>query len=304
MKTTKRKSNYPNAFKYNNNMISDSALIAGQFNDYFTNIGPSLNLKLQDTNIDPMHYLGGNYVHSLFFSPTDVSEVNCLLNEINVNKSTGPDGLHPAVIKSVAQHISPILVHIFNNSMATGIIPKALKVAQITPIYKADDPMEFINYRPISILPVLSKILEKVVLKRLLDFLNKHDILNSSQFGFRKHHSTTLALIDLIDNISNSLDNKDYTIHIGVFLDLSKAFDTINHEILLNKLSYYGIRGRQLTWFSNYLSNRQQSVNFNGTSSQRNIIKCGVPQGSILGPILFLLYINDILNSSSFFKFI
>ena len=302
MKTTKRKSNYPNAFKYNNNMISDSALIAGQFNDYFTNIGPSLNLKLQDTNIDPMHYLGGNYVHSLFFSPTDVSEVNCLLNEINVNKSTGPDGLHPAVIKSVAQHISPILVHIFNNSMLTGIIPKALKVAQITPIYKADDPMEFINYRPISILPVLSKILEKVVLKRLLDFLNKHDILNSSQFGFRKHHSTTLALIDLIDNISNSLDNKDYT--IGVFLDLSKAFDTINHEILLNKLSYYSIRGRQLTWFSNYLSNRQQYVNFNGTSSQRNIIKCGVPQGSILGPILFLLYINDILNSSSFFKFI
>ena len=241
MKTTKWKSNYPNAFKYDNNMISDSALIAGQFNDYFTNIGPSLNLKLQDTNIDPMHYLGGNYVHSLFFLPTDASEVNCLLNEINVNKSTGPDGLHPAVIKSVAQHISPILVHIFNNSMVTGIIPKALKVAQITPIYKADNPMEFINYRPISILPVLSKILEKVVLKRLLDFLNKHDILNSSQFGFRKHHSTTLALIDLIDNISNSLDNKDYS--IGVFLDLSKAFDTINLEILLNKLSYYGIRG-------------------------------------------------------------
>ena len=139
-------------------------------------------------------------------------------------------------------------------------------------------------------------------MKRLLDFFTKQDILNHSQFGFRKHHSTTLALIDLIDNISNSFENRDYT--IGVFLDLSKAFDTINHQILLNKLSFYGIRGLQLTWFSNYLTTRQQYVNFKGTFSQRNTIKCGAPQGSILGPILFLLYIDDILYSSTLSKFI
>ena len=130
--------------------------------------------------------------------------------------------------------------------------------------------------------------MEKVILKRLLEFLTKQNILNHSQFGLRKHHSTKFALIDLVDTISNSFDNKDYT--IGVLVDLSKAFDSINHQILLNKLSFYGIRGLQLTWFSNYLSNRQQYVNFNRTFSQRNIIKCGVPQGSILGPILFLLY--------------
>ena len=118
--------------------------------------------------------------------------------------------------------------------------------------------------------------------------MTKQNILNHSQFGLRKHHSTKFALIDLVDTISNSFDNKDYT--IGVLVDLSKAFDSINHQILLNKLSFYGIRGLQLTWFSNYLSNRQQYVNFNRTFSQRNIIKCGVPQGSILGPILFLLY--------------
>ena len=175
--------------------------------------------------------------------------------------------------------------------MQTGIIPEALKAAQIILIYKADDPSESTNYRPISILPILSKILEKVILKRLLDFLTKQDILNHSQFGFRKYHSKTLALIDLIDNISNSFDNRDYT--IGVFLDLSKAFDTINHQILLNKLSFYGICGLQLTWFFNYLTNRQQYVNFKSTFSRRSTIKCGVPQGSIL----FLLYINDILNS-------
>ena len=200
---------------------------------------------------------------------------------INVNKSAGPDGLHPTVIKKVAQYISPMLAHIFNNSLETGIVPERLKIAKIT-----EDPTEFANYHPISILPILSKILEKI-----LSILNEHNILNKSQFGFRKHHSTTLALIDLIDNISNSLDNKDYT--IGVFLDLSKAFDTINHKILLDKLSYYGIRGLPLIWFTNYLSNRQQFVNFNGIHSQMRVITCGAAQG-----------INAILNTSMLFKFI
>ena len=144
-----------------------------------------------------------------------------LLNKINVKKFTGPDELHPLVIKSVAQYISPILVHIFNNFIDTGIIPEALKVAQIIPIYKNDDPKEFTNYRPISILPVLSKILEKVILRRLLEFLTKQDILNHSQFGFRKH-STTFALIDLVDKISNSFDNKDY-IYYWCILELVES---------------------------------------------------------------------------------
>ena len=221
IKSDNSKSKYSNMFKHNNNTITDPVLIARHFKDLFTNIGPSLSSEVADINIDPTSYLRGNYVHSLYLAPTDVSEINCLLNEINVNKSSGPDRIHPTVIKSAAQYISPILVHIFYNSMQTGIIPEALKVSQIIPIYKADDPSEFTNYRPISILHILLKILEKVILKRLLDFLTKQDTLNHSQFGFTKHHSTTLALIDLIDNISNSFDN------IGVFLDLSKAFDTI-----------------------------------------------------------------------------
>ena len=131
----------------------------------------------------------------------------------------------------------------------------------------------------------------KVILKRLLEFLTKQNILNHSQFGLRKHHSTKFALIDLVDTMSNSFDNKDYIYYwcIGGLVR-KHFFYSINHQILLSKLSFYDILGLQLTWFSNYLSNRQQYVNFNRTFSQRNIIKCGVPQGSILGPILFLLY--------------
>ena len=197
--------------------------------------------------------------------------------------------------KGVLRHWKQALFH----CLITGMVPDRLKNAKITPTYKAEDPMEFANYRPISILPILSKILEEIVLKRLVDFLNEHNILNKSQFGFRKHHSTTLALIDLIDNISNSLDNKDYT--IGVFLDLSKAFDTINHKILLDKLSYYGIRGLPLIWFTNYLSHRQQFVNFNGIHSQMSVITCGVPQESILGPILLRLWSNFVLLENKFF---
>ena len=172
----------------------------------------------------------------------------------------------------------------------------------MTPIYKKDDPHEISNYRPISILSSISKIIEKIVYNRLYEFLNKNKLLNPNQYGFRKNHSTDLALVQIYDKITNAMANTEHV--IGLFLDLSKAFDTLNHEILLNKLNSYGIRGQTLSWFRDYLSNREQYVTFNGIDSSRLPIKCGVPQGSILGPLLFLLYVNDIVHASSLLSFV
>ena len=170
------------------------------------------------------------------------------------------------------------------------------------PLFKSGEDGLISNYRPISILPVFSKLFEKVVYKRLINYLDSNNTLFKKQYGFGKNHSTSLALLDLVDKITSAIDEKKYT--VGIILDLSKALDTVNHDILFDKLSFYGIRGLPLDWLKNYFLNRFQYVEYNGSSSFYNTIKCGVPQGSILGPLLFLIYINDICNASEFLEFI
>ena len=201
-----------------------------------------------------------------------------------------------SVIKRSIDIISEPLTSIVNMSLAHGIVPDKMKIARVIPVYKSGDRAIFSNYRPISVLPSFSKILEKVVYNRIIEFINKLNILCDNQYGFRKNHSTSLASIEFYDKVSSAFDRGE--VAVGIFLDLTKAFDTVNHDILFDKLRHYGIRGVALDWVKSYFSDRLQYVDFNGNSSSLQKISCGVPKGSILRPLFFILYINDIINAS------
>ena len=176
-------------------------------------------------------------------------------------------------------------------------MPEQLKLAMVIPIYKKEDPEIFSNYRPVSLLPCFSKILERLVFNRCMDYINKNNLLNEKEFGFRSNYSIYMAVIKLVDKITNAVERNEPT--LGIFLDLSKAFDTINHNVLLYKLEYYSFRGVAPEWFKNFVSNRKQFVRYRMHDSDHEIINQGDPQGIILGPLLFILYITDIVNTTS-----
>ena len=194
-----------------------------------------------------------------------------------------------------------ISITIYNQSIEIGIVPNILKVSQVTPVYKNGDVTYPGNYRPISTLSPFSKVFERLIYNQLNSFLEKHDIMYKYQFGFRKGYSTEQAILELTDTLKKAMDKKLLT--CGLFLDFFKAFDTVNHNILLSKLYHYGIRGTPFKWFENYLSNRTQFVKIGNTKSNCETITCGIPQGSTLGPLLFLLYINDFPNCSNKLSF-
>ena len=225
---------------------------------------------------------------------TNVSQgVVCeVIKSLEPKNSTDLDGLNSKILKKVAIEISTPLAHIFNLSFRNGVFPKLLKKSRIVPIFKSGDPNLCDNYRPISLLSQISKVLEKLVSYRLTNHLDINKLLYKHQYGFQKFKSTEHNLIHAINVIGKALNDNEYC--VGVFFDLKKAFDVCSYDILIMKLEKMGITGAELNWFKSYLSERVQIVDINGNLSKPKKIKTCILQGSILGPILFLIYINDL----------
>lgn len=276
----------------NNAKVTEAKNIAETMNTFFTNVGKNLANSIQQP-INSSLILPPMNSQSIFINFTDKEEVTKVINQLKIKKG-GVDGIHSKVLIALVDFISQPLTHILNQCIAHSVWPNCLKKAEVIPIHKANEKFSPSNYRPISLISNIAKIFEKIISNRILNFVHKHKLLSKKQFGFLKKIGTSDALNFLTNLLYDKLD-KSTPIAV-TFLDLAKAFDTVDHSILINKLFNYGIRGCALELIKDYLNNRYQCVKINGVVSGYQLINTGVPQGTILGPLLFILYINDLLS--------
>ena len=294
----------PKEFIHNNITITDPPLIADTFNEFFVNVGTRLSsmIVLNNDTLTFENFLT-TPVRSIFtLKQVSENEILNIINSMENKKSSGQDDLSNKLIKSIKNEISRSLTLIINQSLTTGIFPEALKISKVKPLFKNGDTNLLSNYRPISLLPTISKIFERVLHDQLYQYFLDNNLMAEEQYGFRKQHSTELATVKLIDNIISEMDM--HKTPIAIFIDLSKAFDTLHINTLLEKLKFYGIKGCALTLFRNYFSNRYQYVKTDDVESSLLEVKTGIPQGSILGPLIFSIYINDLVKVSNIFKFL
>ena len=288
-----KKKSSSDRFIIRGNQITDPVEICQEFNKFFVDVGASTARNIPSSNEDPISFITGNYPMSMVVDLTDVNEITNIVKSLK-NSSPGWDSFPVKILKAALPQLINPLLHVTNLSLQQGIFPNELKKARVIPLFKGGDQMLFTNYRPISVLPALSKLYERLMYNRIESYIERQSILSNSQFGFRPKHGPNLALIAAIDKVLQAQEKNNFV--MGVFLDFSKAFDTVSHDILLRKLYRYGVRGLALNWLESYLSNRCQFVQYEGASSEYEFVSCGVPQGSILGTLLFLIYINDIVN--------
>jgi len=292
----KGKSSSLSSLRINDADVNDPCIIANCLNDFFSTAPKLIVDEISPTDVEfsinPNELNNEMPLFSFSNSPVTENEVFDAIKLLEPKKSCDVNGLSMFFLKNFSNELIKPLHHVISRSLCCGTVPAQLKIAKIVPVFKSGNPALMDNYRPIALLSNFSKMLEKVVCLRLYSFLETNNILSGSQFGFRQGHSTVHPMVHFLNYVSNALEKKHHV--IAVFCDLRKAFDTVDHSILFKKLQKMGIQGAELNWFQSYLSDRKQFVCINGNNSAMKMIKIGVPQGSILGPLLFLIYINDL----------